>query len=158
MWVFLQETIGHAAWDANALEGNEIANRYGCQTDKDWIYYNAEYYYMSKDLEDKLLSAYAYYTEECGIEVDRVGSDFSTAYDFNGAWRQYSNNMTNMWHGAMLDTKAKPPVGFILFYKRSQFSDNDSVMLVGNGQFDKSENNNEINLFLKNFRLKTIEI
>jgi hypothetical protein len=113
-----------SAVNANFREGGEIADQYGSENDRDWIYYNAKYYYMSEDMDNVIGN----FCKNALKDVERTNPslDFNIKdkhyFSFNDIWNHYAD-ARHM--GGLIDRKSEPPAGFTLFYKRSQFSETD---------------------------------
>ena len=102
-------------------EGKKIATEAGWTgDDKDWVYYNSDYYYKSEDLKNLFKEAAEELADEWGIEeintserdTDRYLSYSST---FNEVWNSASENGARIC--SMQDISDVPPRDFTLFYR-----------------------------------------
>ena len=132
----------------NFDEGAEIADKYGSSSDRDWVYYNSDYYYLAKDTENLILSILNELAKEQDLEKinykerDIPKKNNQTFNSFNGIWNFSVSNFTVKHPDCKLDTNAVPPKGFKFFYKQNQKDSNDAVMIVSNGLLDRFVNFN----------------
>lgn len=126
-----------SAHSANWREGKELSGQYGDSGSRSFLYYNADYYYMSKDITDQLL--------ECATEMtSEAGTVLRTDYSQNVLFDRYENFNT-FWKadvrgkamvGDMIDTDLEPPKDFKFFYKEDRYTEEDVKSLPQEMVFD----------------------
>lgn len=105
-------------------EGEKLARANGWREgeDKDWIYYNADFYYESEELRDIFQEAVEEIAEEwkCGdINTAERETDSLLSYSssFHQVWKNGSENGARIC--SMMDMSVEPPEGFYLFFRTS---------------------------------------
>jgi hypothetical protein len=122
----------------NCVEGQEIAKNYGASsTDNvDYAYYNADYYYASKEFKDSLKDMFSEFASEENIEeFDTSEMDSKTEniydHDFNYVW-SWRYGM-NVGRSSIVNTEQEPPKGLQVFYREMGYKgleDNSSILSV----------------------------
>jgi len=106
-------------------KGREIADSYGGGDTRNWVYYDADYYYKSEDLKNLLREAATEMAEEWGTDIidfeDIEKSSFLTVnggLDFNSTW----NHKAYMCRGiaSLNDFAVLPEPGFSFFYQENK--------------------------------------
>lgn len=106
-------------------KGEEIADSYGGRDTKNWVYYDADYYYRSEHLKNLLREATAEMAEEWGtgtIDFDSIeehsGFTADGGLDFNSSW----NWKADMCRGvaSLDDFTILPEPGFSFFYQENK--------------------------------------
>lgn len=127
-------------------EGEKIAEKNGWQKgdEKDWIYYNADFYYASEELRDIFKEAAEEIASEWGIEeidVSERDTDHSLSYSssFHEVWKNGSENGARIC--TMIDAGKEPPKGFVLFYREcTEGNENIGILKAGiEGQVQKDK-------------------
>lgn len=120
---FLNENYSAAVQKCFA-QGKDIAEKEGVSTDN-MVYYDADYYYQSKEIHDLLKEAAAEYGAKYGIEIDAAkrDDDFKRDYltgtpNFNDKWNFMATNM--MSASRLMDQNAVPPKDFLSFTNKVQ--------------------------------------
>lgn len=115
----------YAVWTAsniNHAEGKQIANQYGQPGNRNFLYYNSDYYYQSKEVTDTVFQAATKLTEDAGTVLHT--KDLQVKYDyfqnFNTAWMRWARYEARM--GDMIDPNIEPPRGFKLLYKEFRYT------------------------------------
>lgn len=109
-------------------EGEKLARENGWKEgeNKDWVYYNADFYYESEELRKIFQEAAGEIAEEwkCG-EVDTSERDtdslLSYSSSFHQVWKNGSENGARIC--SMIDMSEEPPEGFYLFFRTSMEKD-----------------------------------
>ncbi len=109
-------------------EGEKLARENGWKDgeDKDWVYYNADFYYESEELRDIFREAAKEIAEEwkCGdIDTSERDTDSLLSYSssFHQVWKNGSENGARIC--SMIDISKEPPEGFYLFFRASAEKD-----------------------------------
>lgn len=121
----------YSAYYTNYAEGAKLANEYGSSNDSDWMYYNADYYYLSEDVDDALSLLIDEVIEENNLNItDKTklypaGSAFE---NFNTMWNFQSVSVfKEQREFKIINTKTEPPQSFKLFYKDQQCTFDDMM-------------------------------
>ncbi len=131
--IFRREGVVWAAQRASIAKGAEIAKKYGVTQSSDgtfsqldWVYYDAEFHYMSeaartalKEVIDNLAIKY----NLGNIDSSQRDNDDSVgrmngSYNENWAWHSASIINTS----TMINPELVPPKGFTFFYKEQKYS------------------------------------
>lgn len=104
-------------------EGKDIARKYGWkegEQNKDWVYYNSDYYYDSKAVMQAIEEAAQELAAEWNIgRVDTSSRDQDDkahySSDFHQVWAHGSENGAKICK--MIDQGKVPPEGFTMFYR-----------------------------------------
>lgn len=103
-------------------EGKRVAweNGWKDRQDKDWVYYNADFYYESEELRDLFKEAAQEIADEweCGeVDTSKRDTDYLASYSssFNEVWQNGSEYGTRIC--SMLDLSKEPPEDFYLFFR-----------------------------------------
>ncbi len=115
----------YSVWTAannNHAEGKKIANQYGLPGNRNFLYYNSDYYYQSKEVTDAVLQAATKLTEDAGTVLNTKGPQVKYDYfqNFNTAWMRWARYESRM--GDMIDPNMEPPRGFKLLYKEFRYT------------------------------------
>lgn len=117
--IFKQMSVS-AIFSANQAEGKALANEYGEPGNKNFLYYNSDYYYKSEEINDMVFQCATELTEKAGVELStKAGAVKRDIYEnFNTYWKASAQEL----YGDMLDTNIKPPKGFTFLYKEMPFT------------------------------------
>jgi len=120
-----------SAYYTNYDEGTKLANEYGSSKDHDWMYYNADYYYLSKDVDDTISLLIDEVIEENNLNVPdktKLYPEEGTFKNFNSMWNLHSDNVFHTIQDfSIINEDIEPPEGFNLFYKNKQCSFDDMM-------------------------------
>lgn len=114
----------------NYEEGAKLADEYGGSKNHDWVYYNADYYYLSEDIKKEIFSYVDEIIKENNLDSSNVVLDDIPKWisDFNINWNHSS---AGSFHGSqdfrIVNTSIRPPEGFKLFYKDKRCSFDDMM-------------------------------
>lgn len=118
-----------AARNLNHEEGKQIANQYGTPGNRNFLYYNSDYYYQSKEVTDAVFQAASKLTEDVGTVLNTKGPQVKYDYfqNFNTAWMQWARYESRM--GDMIDPDMEPPKNFKLLYKEFRYTPEEANLM-----------------------------
>jgi hypothetical protein len=123
--IFSEQAL-HGTFGANQEEGAAYAkDNYGMSPSDRFVYYNARFFHLNKQLQEIGKTATTGIANEKGLEFDaedihQVRATIHKLYCFNAAWQ---NNAINMGSAVMKDIRIEPPEDFIMFYTPRRYSD-----------------------------------
>lgn len=121
----------YSAYYTNYEEGANLANEYGGSKDRDWMYYNADYYYLSKEVDDTISLLIDEVIEENSLNItdkSKLYPDAMAFKNFNSMWNSHSHNVFHTSQDfSIINVGIEPPKGFKLFYKDKQCSLDDMM-------------------------------
>lgn len=104
--------------------GRELLAHYNGneRNSRDYIYYDAKYYYQSEEMKDKTIEMMQKISKEYGysdLESPREYEDGDTRKGIYGSYNTFINNYARQQFGIgnMIDETMVPPKGFRFFYK-----------------------------------------
>ncbi len=119
----------YSAYYANYYEGVKKADEYGSSKDHDWMYYNADYFYQSKEVDEAIASLIDEVIEENNLNVTdktKLYPEEKMFKNFNSMWNVHSGNVFHSNQSfSIIDERIEPPKGFKMFYKDKQCSFDD---------------------------------
>lgn len=129
-------------------EGERLARENGWKDgeDRDWVYYNADFYYESEELRDIFREAAKEIAGEwkCGdIDTSERDMDSLLSYSssFHQVWKNGSENGARIC--SMINISEEPPEGFYLFFRASVEKDSH-VGILQAGTEEKAKINEKI--------------
>lgn len=121
----------YSAYYTNYDEGTKLANEYGSSKDHDWMYYNADYHYLSKEVDDTISLLIDEVIEENNLNVPdktKLYPEEGMFKNFNAMWNLHSGNVFHTIQDfSIINEDIEPPEGFKLFYKNKQCSFDDMM-------------------------------
>ena len=114
---------------ANSKQGDEISKEYGHVGSRDYVYYDADYYYALEEAKDILKELASEIAKEHGVEINLDGTEnhrnlmVGKNYNFNETWAMHSSQAIN--RSNLIDKGTEPPKGFTMFYKESKYTENE---------------------------------
>ena len=109
------------AFGANHEKGKQIADQYGTPGNRNFIYYNSDYYYKSEEIDELLVQHASDMLKDAGTESPldtRMGNpDYESFNAYMKHWTLYECRQ-----GDIIDVDMKPPRGFTFLYKESRYT------------------------------------
>lgn len=123
---------------ASWYEGQSIAQVHNGhdRNTKDWVYYNADYYYASEKMKDSLQDMVRKIGAKYGITELDLPTEYPDGDVRKGVYSSYNtaicDGMRNQsWIGSIVDETVAPPPGLKFFYMDKQGSDPLVAQLPG---------------------------
>lgn len=107
---------------SNYNEGAAQAEQYGGSCDRDWTYYNSDYYYLVEDAKTVLFKATDNLASAKNVTLSPYVAPLGMS-NFNELWdSQFGRNSYN---AKIHNTNMAPPKDFTMFYKNRKYSNQD---------------------------------
>lgn len=118
------------AFCANHTEGKQIADQYGMPGNRNFAYYNSDYYYKSEEIDDLLIQHASNMLKDAGTEMPlntkMANPDFESFNAYMKHWTLYECRQ-----GDIIDVDMKPPRGFVFLYKESRYTQEEVDAMGG---------------------------
>ncbi len=118
------------AFGANHDEGKQIADQYGMPGNRNFVYYNSDYYYKSEEIDDLLTQHASDMLKDAGtkapLDTKMAGSIYESFNAYMKHWTLYECRQ-----GDIIDVDMKPPRGFVFLYKESRYTQEEVDAMGG---------------------------
>lgn len=126
------------AHTASWYEGRSIAQAHNGhdRNTKDWVYYNADYYYASEEMKGTLQDMARKIGAKYGVTELDLPTDYRNGDPRKGLYSSYNSAIcdrmrNDCWIGSIVDETMAPPKGLKFFYMDKQGSDPYVARLPG---------------------------
>lgn len=136
-YIYYQHALALKSVDMCNKKGADIAHDYEGEDDRNWVYYDAEYYYGTEHMQGVIDEAMKGITEKWGIlpmdgdEMKKNSGIVKSEFTFNGVWNWEAKYAIALQHSnnTEIEINWKPEQEFKFFYQQTSEQLNFDVSL-----------------------------